>query len=269
MKQKRRVFLAAVLALAFSASMAMVICQQVEYHRMEADRQEARRIAGLSSTPSPPPVPQSTATPVPDPAPEPRPKAGPTLEGVDLDALRAVNSDVTGWILIPDTELSYPLVQGKDNQYYLNHNWKKEQSGGGAVFLESTCAADLSGFHTIVYAHRMRGGAMFGTLKYYDSPDYWREHPSVYVVTGNGVSRYDVFSAHEVGIQETVYRLDIETRHLEEELIRYCLEGTAFDTGIIPTADDQIITLSTCTQSGGYARRWAVHAVLRESWAAG
>lgn len=95
------------------------------------------------------------------------PEATAALMDIDLEALRSVNEDVVGWIEIPGTELSSPLMQGTDNQYYLSHNWKGEKSGGGSVFLESVNSQDLTDFHTIAYAHRMRNDTMFGTLKYY------------------------------------------------------------------------------------------------------
>ena len=65
-----------------------------------------------------------------------------------------MNPDVAGWIEIPGTELSYPLLQGEDNQYYLTHTWNREPNSGGSVFLECTSRRDLSGFHTIAYGCR-------------------------------------------------------------------------------------------------------------------
>ena len=108
------------------------------------------------------------------------------LSGVDLAALRETNPDAAAWIVIPDTVLSYPVVQGSDNTYYLNHTWTKERSAVGAVFMECTCAPDFSGFHTILYGHRMNNESMFGVLKSYENEDFWREHPAVYVTTDDG-----------------------------------------------------------------------------------
>ena len=54
------------------------------------------------------------------------PYAAALREEIDLSALKAVNRDVQGWIDIPGTEISYPVLQGTDNDFYLNHTWKKD-----------------------------------------------------------------------------------------------------------------------------------------------
>ena len=66
-----------------------------------------------------------------------------------------------------------------------------------------------------------------------------------------------------MGIQEIVYRLDIEETGREQELIDFGLEHSVIDTGVIPDAGSQILTLSTCT-GRGHATRWVIQAVLRE-----
>lgn len=82
--------------------------------------------------------------------------------------------------MIPDTRISYPLVQGEDNQYYLNHTWKKWSSVVGAIFLECGNSRDLSNFNTIVYGHRMNDGSMFASLKNYRGKATGRLTPGVY-----------------------------------------------------------------------------------------
>ena len=263
-KNVRRV-LAAVLLAVLAVSGGYIAWKSLDYQKGGEDYAEAVEVAGLELPEELPPARTQDAPQTGEEKGEPAAEQDPwaaALAQVDLDSLRQVNGDVVGWIAIPGTVLSYPVVQTGDNSYYLNRTWKRESSSVGAIFLEHTAEADLSGFHTLIYGHRMRNGTMFGSLRDYRSADYWREHPSVYVTMGGQVLIYDIFAAYEVGIREIVYRLDIEEAGLQEELIRYGLDHSVIDTGLVPTAEDRILTLSTCTGSG-HATRWVVQAVLR------
>lgn len=260
---KKRMILGIFLTAAFLASVGMELRRQMQYRENAADYADAVQIAGLSKIQGEKPVETPDAPEASAPLEADTPPADPAeaLADVDLDALRAVNADVVGWIAIPDTEISYPLLQAADNRYYLKHSWKGESNKGGAVFLEASCRSDFSGYHTIVYGHRMQNGTMFGSLKYYEDISYWREHPSVYVRTDSGVWRYDIFAAHEASVKGIVYRLDMEESGLTDEFLTTCLEQSVIETGIVPEHDAPVLTLSTCT-STGYAKRWVVQAVL-------
>ncbi len=188
------------------------------------------------------------------------PKAAAALACVQLEALQEINEEVVGWIEIPGTEISCPLCHGEDNEYYLTHSWNGEKNSSGAIFLECENDFTLESFHTIIYGHRMRSGAMFGSLKYYKDQEYWQEHPAVYLVSGNEVYRYDIFAAYETGIEDLVYQLDLTGQ--EEAFISFCLEKSVIDTGIIPEVSDRIITMSTCT-ANNHDRRWVVQGYLR------
>lgn len=183
------------------------------------------------------------------------------LKLTDLAALRETNPDVVGWISIPETQLSYPLLQGQDNEYYLNRTWKEEWNSAGSIYLESQVSADLSDFNTIIYGHRMRDGSMFGSLRDYHKPEHWEAHPSVYILDDNGVHRYDIFAAHEVGVREITYGLKIESDKAKQAFIDFSLERSVIDTGVVPTTEDRILTMSTCTGTG-YDTRWVVQARL-------
>ena len=164
------------LALILLGSGGYLLWKQLDYQAGAADYAEAAETAA---------VPQLRAVPVPEqgePA-EPDPNPG-LLAEVDLDSLRAVNEDLQAWITIPDTLLSYPVVQCGDNQYYLNHTWQDKRSSVGAIFLECKCAPDFSDFNTIVYGHRMNNESMFGILHSYQEEEFWRTHPTVYVEIG-------------------------------------------------------------------------------------
>lgn len=246
-----------ILALVLLGSGGYVVRKNIDYRKGAAGYAEAVETAAVPQL-KPAPVPAQGEEAAPDPNLA-------LLAEVDLDSLREVNEDVLGWIVIPDTVLSYPLVQYRDNQYYLNHTWQDKRSSVGAIFMECKCSPDFSDFNTIIYGHRMNNESMFGVLHGYEEENFWRDHPTVYVVTDSGVRVYDVYAAFEAGIQEIVYRLGIEEREEKQKLIDFGLEQSEISAGVVPTADGQVLTLSTCTAQG-HATRWIVQAVLVQTY---
>lgn len=270
MNQKVVKLLRIVLIGVLIVAVGVVIWRQVEYAGGQSDYDQAAELAGLSGTaaPSAPPSASPSGGPAAAEGTLPPEEEVPIrLEEVDLAALQQVNSDVIGWISIPDTELSYPVLQGEDNQYYLNHTWRKQRNGVGAIFMDCRFDPELTEFYTLIYGHRMHNATMFGSLARYEDAAYWQEHPSVYLVLEGGVNRYDIFAAFEASVDSDVYRRGFSQPEDREAFISWCLEQSVIDTGVRPTAEGRIITLSTCTQSGGAATRWVVLAALGEEGA--
>lgn len=256
MKKTSNRILTIFLVIALVGGFGLLGWRVLERTRGAADYNEAHQIAGVEP-------PEEDQVAISDEE-ESDPHAA-ALADIDLAALQAINEDVLGWISIPNTELSYPILQATDNQYYLNHTWKKERNPGGSIFMESTNSPDFAQFNTILYGHRMNNDSMFGTLKYYNELDFWRDHPSVYIVNSTGVHRYDIFAAHEVGVRDIVYRLDLEESNLQEDFIAFCLEHSVLDTEIVPQAEDHVLMLSTCVDSSSHSStRWVVLAVLNK-----
>ena len=174
MKRTLRRGLIILLALVFAGSLGMVIYRGIEYKEGQETYEEAAELVqlpDLSDLPEPTPEePEESAPVYVDPYAD-------ALRNMDFAALQEVNSDVLGWILIPNTVISYPLVQGNNNQYYLNHTWKKWTSVVGAIFLECQNSPDFSDFNTVIYGHRMNNGSMFASLKNYKKQSYWASHP--------------------------------------------------------------------------------------------
>ncbi len=180
--------------------------------------------------------------------------------GIDLAALQKVNPDVAGWIMITGTPVSYPVLQGKDNRYYLDHTWKGERNSVGSIFMECQNPPDFGGFHTILYGHRMRNGSMFGSLKEYNRADYWKEHPFIYIASSEGAYQYQIFAAYEAQVRDMTFALELPDSERKEKFIQFGLEQSVIDTRIVPDGKNPILTLSTCT-GRGYDSRWVVQAV--------
>ena len=274
---KKSVRRAAVLMLAavFLGSGAMLARSALDYRAGEEAYAEAEALVELPplpeavpEEPEPPDVPDASAAPDASAQPEPEPvyvdPYADALRNMDFTALREVNREVLGWLLIPNTRVSYPLLQHEDNDYYLTRTWKGQRSAVGSIFMECRSSADLSDFHTVIYGHNMNNGSMFGTLKNYKSQSYWAQHPSIYVTTDSGSRCYEIFAAYEVSTEGLTYQIGFADAAEKQAFLDFCRSQSVIDTGVVPTTADSILTLSTCT-GRGHATRWVVQGVLKNS----
>lgn len=255
MRKRIRLFLAALLLLGLAVSGVMLLRQQLQYHESAESYHTAASLARLPAS-----VVSREEQEQVDPV-EPVDPIVEVLSQIDLAALQEVNPDVTGWICIPDTELSYPILYGTDNSFYLGHMWDRTRNSGGSIFFDWRCDPGFKNFNTVIYGHRMNNDSMFGTLKYYNDQNFWEEHPSIYIMDDTGVHIYDIFSAWEPSITSIVYTIDFTADEGKQEFLDTCLTNSQLDTGIVPGPSDKILTLSTCTSSGSRATRWVVQAV--------
>ena len=273
MKPKFRKALAALLAVICALCLGRTALQLVQYRQGDETYAQAEELAGLPDLSDLPvvdftggsgSVSSSASTDGAGEAPEEVPvwqdPYAQALKDMDFSALRQQNPDVLGWILIPGTRVSYPVVQGTDNSYYLDHTWRGGKNSVGAIFMDYRNSGDLSDFNTIIYGHRMNNRSMFGTLSQYKSRSYWQAHPYVYLTDDSGTHRYEIFAAGEVSVDSDVYRLGLRSSSGRQSFLDSCLSLSALNTGVTPHVYDKVLTLSTCT-GNGHATRWVVQAV--------
>jgi len=101
-----------------------------------------------------------------------------------FEELLAENNDVVGWITIDDTKIDYPIVQGKDNETYLNRNFFHEETRAGSIFMDyrNDVKSDENK-NMIIYGHRMKDGTMFQQLTKYLDQTFVEEHPTFTIDT--------------------------------------------------------------------------------------
>ena len=270
MKPKFRKALAALLAVVCALCLGRTALQLVQYRQGDETYAQAQELAGLPDLPAADVTDGSGeasgsagadgAGEAPEEVPVWQDPYAQALKDMDFSALRQQNPDVLGWILIPGTRVSYPVVQGTDNSYYLDHTWRGGKNSVGAIFMECRNSSDLSDFNTIIYGHRMNNRSMFGTLSQYKSRSYWQAHPYVYLTDDSGTHRYEIFAAGEVSVDSDVYRLGLRSDSSRQSFLDSCLALSALNTGVTPHTYDKVLTLSTCT-GNGHATRWVVQAV--------
>lgn len=184
------------------------------------------------------------------------------LASVDIQGLQNKYPDVVGWLFFEDGLISYPILQGDDNDQYLYTTYDGKEAKAGSIFVESTHSGDLSDTHTIIYGHNMKNLSMFGRLKHYKTKEgYYDNHKYFQIFRGDEILRYQIFAYQEVGIDSFVYQ---EYFTSAKELSNRLLKKSMINPGLTIEDDDKIITFSTCTADDEH--RFVVSAVLIETY---
>ena len=169
---------------------------------------------------------------------------------IDFDTLRERNPDVVGWIMIPNTNINYPIVQGDDNSYYLTRNIDKEYNRSGMIFMNYKNSRDFSDNNTILFGHNTTNNTMFGELKKIYNKELGEE-VNIYIYVGKVVYRYQVYSAYYAEAYDPI-PLYMNTKFFEKSDKKFKYNKTDLET----------LTLSTCHTNR--VQRLIIHALKQE-----
>ena len=260
------------LALVFVGSIGMMLWQMLQYSASEQSSSQAQMIAFGDTHPETVAMelyefPEETLPMAPMPTPViPMDEGAKFLTEVNIWALRQINPEVLGWLYIPDTVISYPLMQTDNNDTYLHQSWDHKSSKNGSIFLEHRNSSDMTDFNTVVYGHHMANGSMFGTLKYFRKQEYVQSHPYIYLCTADEIFRYQIFAVYDAPIDSDTYRMYFVNEEAKQQALTHFLASNTLETDLTPTVEDSFLTLSTCTGTGIYTSRIVVQAVLTGQW---
>ena len=165
---------------------------------------------------------------------------------VDFDALLEINSDIVGWIYVEDTEINYPITESTDNVYYAYHMWNKVYDGFGCIFMDFRNSRDFSDPNSVIYGHHMQNGTMFHNLHGYKEQEFYENHKTAYLLTPEKNYRFVIFAAYVANPNSDAWKIDF-SREEFEPWYRKAVENSCIETGIVPTPEDRIVTLSTCS----------------------
>jgi len=181
-------------------------------------------------------------------------KYQPTGDGpnsITLGELMKLNKDVVGWITIFDTHISYPVVQGKDNQEYLNKDVFGKFSFSGSIFLDYRNACDFTDSYSIIYGHHMEYGAMFGDVVEFKNDDYFQEHKTGALFLLDDTYKITLFACVETQeFNNKIYNPTVQGKDNLDTLLKYIKDEAVQYRDISLNHDDKIIGLSTCAEAG-------------------
>lgn len=181
-----------------------------------------------------------------------------------LEHLKNINSDLYGYILVPGTNISYPIAQHEsDNDYYLDRAYNGEHLVNGSIFADVRCDDDvMMNYNTVLYGHNVTSGSMFNHVSMFFDRDFF-ENTLIYIYTYDGIFVYKPFSIHETEYDSGYITTAFATVEDFIDFADEMRELSDIESSAEFTAESRVLTLSTCT-NGIYSRRYALHAYLVE-----
>ncbi len=171
----------------------------------------------------------------------------------NFEALQADNPETAGWVRIPGTPVDYPVMQTDNNDFYLNHDFYKEETIAGSIFLDFQC----DGIHTrnyILYGHYMNNQSMFGSLWDYQEPSYLEAHPIIQFDMPGQPRDWEIFSIYTAKADYDYRQPEFIDDNDFYQYVSRLKSQSIYDTGVNPQPDDTILTLSTCIYTFDDAR---------------
>ena len=171
------------------------------------------------------------------------------LRNLSLDELNALNNDFVGWITAGPS-IDYPVVQGRDNDKYINTTFLGHRNTAGAIFMDYRNTDRFDEQVCILYGHNTRDGSMFSALVRFLDQRYLQENPIITITTRDGRRvAYRVFSARLTDAWDIAYTIGInDAARASEEF-----SGA-------PENINHFLMLSTCTRNSNDDERVLVFA---------
>lgn len=154
------------------------------------------------------------------------------------------NSDIIGKLYIPNTSLNVPIVQGEDNEYYLNHLIDKSYNTLGSVFLDYR--NQVTDQKILIYGHNSWDvSTEFHMLENYLDSNYYDGHSEIYFETDDQVYHYRIFSVYIA--TNDFQHVNLKLSDSEYATHLYWLSSQSiYDTGVSVSNYDDILILQTC-----------------------
>ena len=181
---------------------------------------------------------------------------------IDFGGLYSMNPDIIGWIQIPGADISYPLLKGADNIYYLTHRADKEYGINGGIFMDCHNSADFTDDNTIIYGHNMKDGSMFASLERYQDKSLYREEPYFYIYLPEKILEYQIVSCYDGTVESPVYCYHFSEKADFQNFLKQIQSCASYDVGWQRTDTDKVVTLSTCVNTSENGR-YLIHGVLK------
>lgn len=180
---------------------------------------------------------------------------------VDFDALTKANSEIVGWLYCEDSVINYPVVWGRDNNFYLGRDYLGNPDPSGTIFINAANQRNFSDANVIMYGHNMQNMTMFASLRYWLDQAYYEEHPVMWLLTPRQDYRIELFAAYTTPADSDTYTIiPAQGEELSGYLQRVCARSKIYAPFEL-NENAKYVVLSTCAYDYELARN-VLHGML-------
>lgn len=165
------------------------------------------------------------------------------------------------WIRIKNTVINYPVVQGGDNEYYLDHDIYGNKLSLGAIFADYRCDSPDKARNIVLYGHRAKYNVMFNQLADFMNASFFNANPYVYLYTPAKTYVYEVYAAYKTSMYSDFNQTEFQSDEDFLEHMNSFYSGADLKRNVTLKPGDRILTLSTCTNTD-QSERYVVQARL-------
>jgi sortase B len=146
----------------------------------------------------------------------------------------------------------------------MDKDFSKQYSYPGSIFVDHRCDFNnmFEAAHQVIYGHNMKNGTMFQQLTRYQDEAFFNENRYINVSTLYGDYVFEVFAAYETPITYYYLETSFPDRQKWLEFIKGFQVRSDFETDIVLSGKDVVLTLSTCTNRHDDDYRYVVQARL-------
>lgn len=178
----------------------------------------------------------------------------------DFNLLKDINNQTIAWLKVNGTNIDYPVVQSKDNSYYLNHSFDKTYNDAGWIFLDYRNDIYNLGKNNIIYGHARLDKSMFGSLKNTLKENWFNDKNNhiINLFTETETMTFEIFSVYHLKTENYYITTDFTSSEFAK-FINTLKDRSIYEFDNEVTLDDRILTLSTCYKTD---QKLVVHAKL-------
>lgn len=181
-----------------------------------------------------------------------------------IQEYRSINSDVVGWIEVPEFNINYPVLQGEDNSEYLRTNINHEYDVKGCIFLDSNYKNPKSPIK-LIHGHYMTNGTLFGHLPdllEYESLD---NAPLITYTDDLGTKTFKIFAVFTIDDREesiivSEYSQISDTSSYKQQYV----ERSVVPCSEVPKSTE-LLMLNTCYYGPTEVKQRHLHCVVVSS----